>query len=153
MVVPLVIGVVITCAAITGKATIRAMERYAKLTPIDIARLNNIKLVFDDPKKQKNSFADRSDMFKDVKIDLDLLKRFKNPPYSGGFDSRMTENEALLILDISRSEILSLDKNMLKAKHRKCIIKNHPDRGGSPYLATKINQAKDLLEKSYFMNK
>ena len=31
--------------------------------------------------------------------------------------------------------------------HKRIIVLNHPDRGGSPYLATKINEAKDHLMK------
>ena len=38
-------------------------------------------------------------------------------------------------------------KLKLKDAHRHIMLANHPDRGGAPYLASKINEAKDLLDK------
>lgn len=70
--------------------------------------------------------------------------------YKGGFEPKMTKKEALQILDLRES---TLTKAKLKDTHRRIMLLNHPDRGGSPYLATKINEAKMLLEKGNLRNK
>ncbi len=62
----------------------------------------------------------------------------------GGFDPKMNAKEALAILNLNES---TLTKKKLKEVHRRIMLANHPDKGGSPYLATKINEAKDFLEK------
>ncbi|KAI9104749.1 mitochondrial chaperone [Phlyctochytrium arcticum] len=63
--------------------------------------------------------------------------------YRGGFESKMTRREAALLLGIRENA----PKEKLKEAHRRIMLLNHPDRGGSPYLASKINEAKDMLEK------
>lgn len=62
----------------------------------------------------------------------------------GGFGDKMTKKEALQILNLRES---TLTQKKLKDTHRRIMILNHPDRGGSPYLATKINEAKSELDK------
>ncbi|KAK9453449.1 hypothetical protein V1511DRAFT_504770 [Dipodascopsis uninucleata] len=87
-----------------------------------------------------------------TRVGLQAVQRYRNLPgsaggakfYKGGFDPKMNSKEALLILGLTES---NLTKSKLKESHRKIMLLNHPDRGGSPYVATKINEAKDFLEK------
>lgn len=58
-------------------------------------------------------------------------------------NEQMTETEALAILGLK----LPVDQETVTQTHRRLIQKFHPDRGGSTYLAVKINQAKDYLLK------
>ena len=68
----------------------------------------------------------------------------------GGFEPKMNTKEALQILNLQEN---NLTKKKLKEVHRKIMLANHPDKGGSPYVATKINEAKDYLEKKGVVRK
>ena len=61
--------------------------------------------------------------------------------YKGGFAPTMTRREAGLILGVR--ETAEADKIMVA--HRKLMFLNHPDNGGSTHIATKINEAKEML--------
>ena len=70
--------------------------------------------------------------------------RWREPEQARQADSgssTLDKSEALQMLGLqagaTREEII--------AAHRRLIQKVHPDRGGSDYLAAKINQAKDML--------
>lgn len=39
----------------------------------------------------------------------------------------------------------SVAAEKVKEAHKRVMIANHPDAGGSDYLATKINEAKDVM--------
>lgn len=65
--------------------------------------------------------------------------------YQGGFDTKMTVAEAMDILGMTGDAPLT--KRNVRAFHRRVMIQNHPDKGGSPYLAQKINEAKELLDQ------
>ncbi|ODV77757.1 uncharacterized protein CANTADRAFT_68792 [Suhomyces tanzawaensis NRRL Y-17324] len=68
----------------------------------------------------------------------------------GPFGAKMTAREALQVLNLKET---NLSQMKLKEQHRKLMMANHPDKGGSSYLATKVNEAKDFLEKRGGMKK
>lgn len=138
MVLPIVVGIGATVVALTLKTTVSAVRKFNLLTPSMIASLNNIKVAEESPRFSNHPHATQHQY---------LRNRFPNLPFS----SRMTEQEALLIMGIEGNDIMKLNKTMLKTRYRQLMIMNHPDKNGSQYLTQKINQAKDTLEKSYLM--
>jgi len=58
--------------------------------------------------------------------------------------TNLTKAQACDILGVS----LTATKQEIIDAHRKLIFKNHPDRGGSDFLAAQINQAKETLLQS-----
>lgn len=61
--------------------------------------------------------------------------------YQGGFEEKMTKREAALILGVRESA----SREKIRESHRYLSRVNHPDTGGSEFLAMKINEAKDML--------
>lgn len=143
MVLPIIIGLGVTIVALTARSGIRAWEAYKLLSPMAIARMNNIKL-------RAKTYPYNS-KFQQGRLNESLKARLEE--YRGGFHGKMTESEALLILNISPEEIESLDDKMLKRKYRMIMLQNHPDKGGSPYLAMKLNEAREVLEHSVMLRR
>lgn len=60
---------------------------------------------------------------------------------AGGFASEMTRKEAFQILGVREGA----SRDQIRDAHRRLMRLNHPDNGGSTFVATKVNEAKDFL--------
>eukprot|EP00699_Malawimonas_sp_californiana_P000425 EC713585.1.p1 GENE.EC713585.1~~EC713585.1.p1 ORF type:complete len:113 (+),score=16.69 EC713585.1:29-367(+) len=65
--------------------------------------------------------------------------------YPGGFDQQMNRKEARLILGLKENE--SPTPEVIRDAHKRLMKLNHPDLGGTAYIATKVNEAKEFLVK------
>ncbi|CAG8592772.1 12812_t:CDS:10 [Ambispora leptoticha] len=112
---PILIGLGVTIAALTGRHLIKKFPQIAKNAQNPLSYIK----------------SSRTPMYKQL--------------YMGGFEQKVDKKEALLILGLKPN---GLNKAKLKDAHRRIMLANHPDRDGSPYIASKINEAKDCLEKT-----
>jgi DnaJ-like protein len=74
----------------------------------------------------------------------DLASEHAGSPGGGGArpsSGDMSVDEAYAILGLAPGA----DADAIKEAHRRLMVKLHPDHGGSDYLATKINRARDVL--------
>lgn len=84
-----------------------------------------------------------------INLLLPILPFFKNlNVHSQNFNAKtnraeMSESEALEILGLEKTA----SREEIRAAYKKLILKNHPDQGGSKYIAEKLIKAKDVLLK------
>lgn len=127
----------VAVGAKVGQYGFRAFEEWQKNQPKE------------EPKAQEdaahaNASGTKSD---DKKERVNFFDQFGfgagSKYYEGGFEDKMTRREAALILGVRESATVK----RIKGAHRKILILNHPDTGGSTYMTSKINEAKELLLK------
>ncbi|MCH9806404.1 MAG: DnaJ domain-containing protein [Alphaproteobacteria bacterium] len=120
-----------------------------------------IKGIFTGRRIEKLKPAELALLWQDVRVDdpasAQLIEAFLDRTYPtwrddmargeeemAGPDGRMSKVEAYGILGLKPGA--SADD--IRRAHKELMLKLHPDRGGSTYLASKINEAKEVLLNS-----
>ena len=80
-----------------------------------------------------------------------MIKRFR-PKIKDSSDGGSSGSSNASVMDKPQArQILEVGDNAsyeeILSAHKRLMAKNHPDKGGSTYIASQINQAKDILLK------
>mmetsp|Transcript_37067 Transcript_37067/g.37733 ORF Transcript_37067/g.37733 Transcript_37067/m.37733 type:complete len:202 (+) Transcript_37067:91-696(+) len=136
-------GVGIAVGAVALQYGLKAYEEMKKKSPPDEASESDPSTPSENTSKTSTDKKEASDTEEFAAFSAYFNSFFVSSFYDGGFDEKMSRNEAALILGVR--EYSSTER--IKEAHRKILVINHPDRGGSAYIAAKVNEAKDLLLK------
>ncbi len=116
---------------------------YAGQKLSQLSKLNLINLLRELKTKDEQSaqlletYMDRV-LDEDWRIDENLSNGDSSKHNRSGI---MSMEEAYNVLGLERN----CNETEIRDAHRKLLLKIHPDQGGSDYLASKINQAKEVL--------
>jgi hypothetical protein len=120
---------------LAGEFAGRALETLA---PAELLRLREVCLACDvEGARLVEAYLDRGSPGWGEHAEGDA-HRSRRPDLQRG---TMTEQEAYEILGLQPGA----GPDLVRAAHRALIKKLHPDQGGSTYLASRVNQAKDFL--------
>ena len=121
---PLLVGVGVAAAAMTAR---RALEAA--------------KVVRQNPELLRQANAAAAG-FRGMANAFPTLSQLMSAGKGAGFEATMSRREAASILGVRETS----SKQQIKEAHRKIMMLNHPDRGGSPFIASKINEASETLQ-------
>ena len=104
-----------------------------------------------------NQLFELLDEAKSDATSIQLLERFLDKKFDENWRDKYQgtrQNSHHNAATIARSQALDIlgltdpvTREEIKEAHRRLMLANHPDRGGSTFLATQINEAKDFLLK------
>ena len=110
---------------------------------IESLNLNQLFELLDEAKSDATSIQ-LLERFLDKKFDENWRDKYHGTSQENHFNAaRIDRSKALDILGLTDP----VTREEIKEAHRRLMLANHPDRGGSTFLATQINEAKDFLLK------
>ena len=130
---------VVAVGAKAGQYGLRAYEEWSKNRPAEEPEVKQQA----KQEEKKDTSAKKGSVKKENFFSKFFGAGVGSKYYEGGFEDKMTRREAALILGVRESA----SAKRIKEAHRKILILNHPDTGGSTYMASKINEAKEMLLK------